>query len=334
MNFSKLSDEQLLIETGEDFMLERKTTHRILLRLREIQTRLLYAKRGYPSMFTMLIKHFKQSETSANQRLKALELMTDVPLVEERILTGDLNLSTLAMAQRQINRNEKITGKPVSKEKKVEIVEAITGKTMAQAEIELFKNLPETAWKPEETQRRVSEDTTRMGLNFPDDVMEMLNRLKDRWAHIDPKMENVEVIRRAFKIALRHVDPTERKGRNAQAKKSTTPPPQGETHSATETAKHRSNDRLTYYGKDFDAALWERAGSRCEWIDDKTGKRCECTFGLEREHVISLATGGTNELSNMQLLCKAHNLLRARSAFGNEKIDFHQKKRGPQRDDE
>ncbi|MGZ6480541.1 MAG: hypothetical protein ACXWQE_14620 [Bdellovibrionales bacterium] len=42
-------------------------------------------------MFSMLIKHFRQSETSANQHLKALDLMLAVPVIEERIVSGDLN---------------------------------------------------------------------------------------------------------------------------------------------------------------------------------------------------------------------------------------------------
>jgi hypothetical protein len=43
--------------------------------------------------------------------------------------------------------------------------------------------------------------------------------------------------------------------------------------------------------------------------------------------VIPLALGGTNDLSNMQLLCATHNQLRARAVFGNKKIDAFQTKR-------
>lgn len=312
MDFSKISDDQLLEETSESFALERKISNRILFQLKEIEARNLFAKRGYHSMFWMLIKYFKQSETAANQKLKALDLMIEVPVVEERLASGELNLSTVALAQRQIRREEIITGKSVSSEKKAEIVDAITDKTLAEAQVELFRHLPETASKPEETVRRISEDTTRMCLNIPDDVLEMMNRLKDLWAHVDPTMDSVEVIRRAFKIALQRVDPSERKSK---------------PRSATETAKRRSTGRWTYYPKDLDAQLWQRAGSRCEWVDPESGKRCECTFGLQREHVISIALGGTNDLSNLQLLCRTHNLLRARTVFGDAKINFHQQQK-------
>ena len=181
------SDDQLLESLSERFAIERDNSHHILLHLKEIQMRRLHAKRGFSNMFSMLIKHFRQSETSANQHLKALALMLEVPVVEERLVSGDLNLSTLAMAQRQIKREEKLTGKKVAQAKKAEIVESITNKTMAQTENELFKLLPETASNPQNSERRISEDATRMSLTVPDDVRDMMLRLKDLWAHADPR---------------------------------------------------------------------------------------------------------------------------------------------------
>jgi hypothetical protein len=404
VELKRLSDDQLVLSAEDQFSLERKTSHSILLHLKEISRRRVYAKRGFPNLREMLIKHFRQSETAANQRLKSLELMLDVPAVEERLLSGDLNMSTVAMAQRQIRREEKLTGQEISKEKKIEIVESITNKTMAKAEIELFKLLPETASHPETYERRVSEQATRLNLTVPNDVMEMFIRLKEIWAHVDPTMDHVEVIRRSFKMTLQKVDPAQRKtsikksssgsrlktniGTSTNINKSTnlntsgnmdlgsnmdlnardnsnsksdstsnvdaeitldsfindscindfiqratTSPqvstrPRQSTQGLTDSVKHRGTKRPTYYRKELDQALWERAGSQCEFIDEKTARRCDCRFGLQREHVIPLALGGTNDLSNMQLLCATHNQLRARAVFGDKKMDaFHARRR-------
>jgi 5-methylcytosine-specific restriction endonuclease McrA len=305
MKFKTFSDDQLLTSLEEQFSLERKTSNTILLHLKEIRARRLYADRGFPNLFAMMVHHFRQSESAANQRLKALDLMMDVPLVEDRLVSGKLNLSTVAMAQRQIKREEKLTGVKVPHEKKLEIVESISGKTIAQAEIELFKYLPETASHPQTYERRVSASATRLNLTIPDDVREMMIRLKELWAHVDPAMDEVEVMRRAFTLALAKTDPTQKKN----------------TRCTTELAKRRSTKRLTYYGKEFDRQLWARAGSKCEFIDERTKRRCDSSHSLQREHVIPLALGGTNELSNMQLLCRTHNLLRARKIFGTSTID-------------
>jgi hypothetical protein len=380
MEIKRLSDDQLMLSAENQFAIERKTSHYILLHLKEISLRGVYAKRGFPNLREMLIKHFRQSETAANQRLKSLELILDVPAVEERLISGDLNMSTVAMAQRQIHREEKLTGKEISKEKKAEIVESITNKTMAKAEIELFKLLPETASHPETYERRVSEHATRLNLTVPNDVMEMLIRLKEIWAHIDPTMDHVEVIRRAFKMTLQKVDPAQRKASikkssgdlnpvdtntnidtdtninsstninsktnvdarininsrnnidmqtsmNSRIHDSVQRASTSSTQSLTHSVKHRGTKRPTYYKRELDRALWERAQSQCEFVDEKTGRRCDCGFGLQREHVIPLALGGTNDLSNMQLLCATHNQLRARHVFGNRKIDAFQTKR-------
>ena len=294
-----LSDDQLLTDLEQEFANERKASHNILLFLKEVSARRLYAKRGFPNLFSMLVGHFHQSESAARQRLKAIELMKDVPVVEERLVSGDLSLSTVAMAQRQILREEKLSHQKVSVAKKMEIVESITGKTMVQAEIELFKHLPATASVPETFERRVAADLTRLNLTIPDDVRDMLVRLKEIW----PDTDYVEVIKRSLKLALEKVDPTRKTSKTAVS------------------VKRRG--RVTYYGRSLDQALWRRAGSRCEYIDKKTGRRCEARHHLQREHVIPLALGGTNELSNMQLLCRTHNLLRARQVFGDAKLDHY-----------
>lgn len=204
------------------------------------------------------------------------------------------------MAQRQIRREEKLTGAKISHQKKIEIVESITGKTVAQTEVELFRQLPQAAKNPKTQERRISADATRMNLTVPDDVRDMMLRLKELWAHVDPEMDQVEIMRRSFKMTLEKIDPRLKKTSGKSA----------------ESAKHRGNTRLTYYGKEYERILWERAQSQCQFVDETSGRRCECTFGLEREHVMPLALGGTNELSNMELLCQTHNLWRARQVFG------------------
>src|SRR6185437_14687386 len=149
----ELSDDQLMNKLEQEFAIERRASRNILIYLKEIKVRRLYAERGYPNLFWMLVRHFRQSESAANQRLKALKLMMEVPIVEERLISGELSMSTVAMAQRQIDREEKLTGKEVSKEQKTEIVESVIGKTLARAEVELFRQLPETASHPQTFER-------------------------------------------------------------------------------------------------------------------------------------------------------------------------------------
>ncbi|MGE0633025.1 MAG: HNH endonuclease [Pseudobdellovibrionaceae bacterium] len=361
----KFSDAQLLSSLENFFESERQTTHIILLHLKEIESRKLYADRGYPDMFKMLIIHFHQSETAANQRLQALRLIKAVPVVEEKLKAGEVNLSTLALAQRQITREEKVTGKKVEDSVKAEIIEKISSKTIAQAEVELMTLLPESSKTIEAYERRISKDETRVGLTFPDRVMEKLERFKNYIAAANPKMDSVEVIERALDIALEKVDPTRKQRQGSQASKTDTSLPEKmiglQNEPASEvcasssrklTSEHRARKsevgasvsksesklkvgavsqrttdsvkqsikRKTYYSVRTDCSLWTRANSHCEYVNPVTKTRCSSCFGLERDHVIPLALGGSNDISNLRLLCRTHNLMYARKYFGPRKI--------------
>jgi len=62
--------------------------------------------------------------------------------------------------------------------------------------------------------------------------------------------------------------------------------------------------------------IWQRARACCEHVDPQSGKRCDSKFALELDHIQPLALGGTEEVQNLRLLCRAHNSRRAIKTFG------------------
>ena len=64
-------------------------------------------------------------------------------------------------------------------------------------------------------------------------------------------------------------------------------------------------------------AVWARDGGKCQW-PLASGGICGCTRRLQFDHIQPLALGGKSTIENVRLLCKAHNLLAARLAFGDE----------------
>jgi hypothetical protein len=219
-NIKRFEDQKLISSLKGMFEDEDKREPMVLLHLLEIESRLLYAKMGFDSLFRMLIVFFKRSESSANRRIRAMYLLKDVPQAQRSLAAGEVNLMTLSMAQCQIRTQEKITGERVSLEQKIEIVEAIKNKTQAQTEVELFKVLPQTASHPKVQIRRISETETRLGLNVPDRVLNKLKRLREIWSHVDPNMDYVEVIERCADETLKRVDPA----RKSKVKKQSTNP--------------------------------------------------------------------------------------------------------------
>ena len=58
-------------------------------------------------------------------------------------------------------------------------------------------------------------------------------------------------------------------------------------------------------------AVYLRDQGRCQYRDPKTGHQCGSTHFLEYDHIHPHARGGLTQLSNQQLLCRAHNQRKA-----------------------
>jgi hypothetical protein len=62
--------------------------------------------------------------------------------------------------------------------------------------------------------------------------------------------------------------------------------------------------------------LWKKYDSKCSYKDPRTGKKCNSSYFLEIEHITPKAKGGTNNIENLKLYCRAHNQLSAIQQFG------------------
>ena len=74
-------------------------------------------------------------------------------------------------------------------------------------------------------------------------------------------------------------------------------------------------------------AVWARDGGRCQWPVEGGGI-CGSTLRIELDHVVPRARGGPSTVENTRLLCKVHNDLAARHAFGDDWMDRFSRKRG------
>ncbi|MGE5049226.1 MAG: HNH endonuclease, partial [Deltaproteobacteria bacterium] len=63
--------------------------------------------------------------------------------------------------------------------------------------------------------------------------------------------------------------------------------------------------------------VWKRDGGRCQWPLD-SGGICQSIERVEYDHIIPRAMGGSSRPGNLRLLCRFHNDLAARRAFGAE----------------
>ncbi len=68
------------------------------------------------------------------------------------------------------------------------------------------------------------------------------------------------------------------------------------------------------------AAVWTRDAGKCQWPLD-SGGICGSIFQVEVDHVIPKALGGASSIDGLRCLCRRHNDLAARQAFGDEWMD-------------
>jgi hypothetical protein len=86
-------------------------------------------------------------------------------------------------------------------------------------------------------------------------------------------------------------------------------------HSADQTKRSR------YIPVVLRRAVFQRAGGQCCYVDQATGRRCGERRWLEVDHIKPFSCGGEHSPENLQVLCRSHNMMRARDVFGSEKIE-------------
>jgi len=66
--------------------------------------------------------------------------------------------------------------------------------------------------------------------------------------------------------------------------------------------------------------VWKRDAGRCQW-PLSSGGVCGSTLRLEFDHVVPRALGGPSTTDGIRMLCRTHNDLAARLAFGDDWMD-------------
>ena len=100
MNLENISDSELHSGNLSVAKEEREVLVRMLHRLRETERRRLYSKHKCDSLFEYAVKFLQYSNSQADRRIKAMRLLRDVPEIEEKIESGALNLTNVALAQK------------------------------------------------------------------------------------------------------------------------------------------------------------------------------------------------------------------------------------------
>ena len=296
---------------------ERKLLTSILRHLKEVEDRRLYLERGHSSLFAFITKELGYSESAAQRRIQAMRLMRDVPKVEEKIESGKLSLSVASQVQSFLRTEEKRSDEGVmSMPEKLQIIEKLEGTSSKRCERKLAEISPETKM-PKEKERLISDERTLIQFVADEELMDGIERLKWLLAHRNGERRQDELFRILVELGLDKWDPERREAR--RAKRKTRASHKSLPTSAVDniSSKHRRRSMPAAVRDE----VWQRDEGRCQYKDPETGRRCESRHAVQIDHVIPVARGGTNDPSNLRLLCRQHNAFAARKVFGDRLID-------------
>jgi hypothetical protein len=96
------------------------------------------------------------------------------------------------------------------------------------------------------------------------------------------------------------------------------------TPQPTETISSTSGPRTRAIPAEVKRKVWQRDGGSCAFTDAK-GRRCDQRRFVEYHHALPYACGGSHQVENIELRCRAHNLLEAERDYG---VAFMAAKRG------
>lgn len=298
MSLKDMRDKELNVNLLKIVQHERKLTSQILDYLKEVEERRLFAKRGYPSLFSYCTEFLGYSESAAQRRISSMRLLKEVPEIKEQITSGALSLSNFSKAASFFRQEKKLSQKTYTPIEKSKILQSLQGKTQKQAEEELVK-INSRTFENIDKLRVVSSEITELRLTLDKKTMRKLNRLKE----LKPDLSTQDLLDWMLSRCLKQVDPLEKPKRIMKTDKKSLP------------LRTRPQPLRRFLSKTKRYQVWQKAKACCEFRDHENRRYCKSKTGLEIDHIQPLSLGGNDDLSNLRLLCRQHHKLLTQQSF-------------------
>ncbi len=348
-----LSNTELTEKLKSLIQKEREVLNQVLEHLEEMERRRLYLKLGFSSLFEYCLVELGYSEGAAQRRISSMRLIKEIPQAKEKLETGELNLTTLSMAQSFFKREEKEQRTKYTSIEKHELLKTLEAKSKREVEKELIKISPLSAL-PKEKERLITSDRFEIKFTVTQNQMNKLNRLKELKPNL---VSNQEALDWLLDRVLKQIDPMEftkskgsktnnrvmnsknqtRKSRVTKKSGDSTPKEiDNETNKPMDekseirvcpkdTNKVKKTSLRKYISRSKKAFIWKNAKAQCEYVSPITQKRCSSRSNLQIDHIQPIGLGGTDDITNLRLLCQQHNLFEAVEDYGSKKMNSYLK---------
>ena len=332
-SLSHVGDQALLRQLAERVARDRLTTAEMLAHLAEVETRKLYLRAAFPSMFQYCVGELRLSEDAAAKRIQAARVARKFPAIFDALADGRLHLTAVGMLAPHltpVNWRELLVAAEHRTKSELEqllaarfpkpdlptlvmaVPSGIDACSAAPAQVAALGLSSEAApvceTREQHAPAHVDVSVPRPGVaplaperfavqvTVDQETHDLLRKAQALLGHTVPSGDVAQVFKRALK-SLVH---------------------------ALEKAKYARTDRplegsCSARGRRIPApvrrAVAGRDGERCTYVSE-TGRRCEARTRLEFDHVLMVAHGGRATVENLRLRCREHNQHEAERRLG------------------
>ena len=281
----QLNNKELLSQTKHLVQKERDIHIQIIYHLSEIESRKLYLKQGFASLFDYATRELGYSEGAAYRRIKAMKLCRELPGTDSRLQSGRLSLSSACQLQvffekkaikakeakkRAFSLKPTIEREPQKQEPKKEthlkenifqflnheekenlIKKAEGCSTRATAKL-LSEQDPSLSPVKEEI-RFLGKGRVELKIVIDEECHKRLNELKDLLSHKNPNLSYGKLLSILSEEALKRHDPRKR---NTRQKKNAAQQEKTAEQKVTSVRKWKFKDN-TFQEKTTSARKWK-----------------------------------------------------------------------------
>lgn len=345
VNLELLTDDELITSLKALVGDERRIVASVLRHLSEFDRRRLAAGRGFPSLFEYCVRELKYAQGEAARRIQSARAAAKYPVLYKAVERGFISLTVASILAphlkwdnyRRLIRESKglstrevealvasLAPVPAAPAERVRFLAVAAAPPAAPPEEPgLFAPSPERMPTAEAARTIESRPAPVQAVPAPGPVEPApsvvrrvqfsftgeealfwdVERVKELSRRKWPEGKLEEVFAGAIKALLEKIDPDRRGRRKARVRRLL----------AGARSRH-----IPVAVKD---EVWERDGGRCVYASPG-GRVCGARAGLEFDHVRPWALGGgSGDAANVRLLCRTHNDLEARRAFGGALVD-------------
>ncbi len=359
-----ISNHELLSSLKSLIGQETRITIAVLKHIAEVEERRLYLEEGYSSMYSYLREKFNYSESSAWRRLTAARALRQFPQVCESLACRAINLSTLCQIAKSLtcaNCEELLTavkGKSKDEVSRILVELALPAPGVPSVQIAkakrdkvkllaVQKNAPKAVVPDLFSWNRNDESDQNVDEAIPEEHAEFVYKiefiadselyskiqkvrclLSSRYPQGATTAEILNELAESYLLnsdkampRRKVVDEGASVGSESHSQSSNTTSVIATKPTTSEIPKVSKKSR--YISKEVRDHVYARDGGCCSFVG-RTGRKCGSVWDIEIDHIVPFAAGGTNEPSNLRLLCRAHNQMHAERVFGREFMEQQQ----------